>query len=167
MLAVNSEHIPSPMQTTQEQEIEPTLSEVDLSRPKQETKRKLLTPLNIMIFLAALSLIGIGSYYLLNLNSEKDMKNKINESHKKIISYADSSKKEDSNSGSSSSKTPSNNNKPNSRSQPASKTVISSNGKLTGSGSPPNGGDDGEDDEDDDHNSDKKHTGGSSTDEDS
>lgn len=169
MLAVDSEHIPSTMQSAQEQQIEPSLSEVDVSHPKQETKRKLLTPLNIMIFLGALALIGIGSYYLLNINSEKDMKNKINESHKNIISYADSSKKDGSNSGSTSSKSSSNNDKPNTRSQPAGKDVISSNGKLTGSsGSPPNGGGDDEEDEDGDGDSSKKkHTLGSSTEEDS
>ena len=167
MLAVNSEHVPSPMDNhTQEAEIEPTLSEVDATPLKQQTKKKLLTPLNILIILAALALVGLGSYYLYSLSQGGDMKNKINETHDKIITVADSSSQKGSNTGSSSSKSSSNNNKPNGRSQPADKKVISSNPKLTG-GSPPNGGGD---DEDEDNNSGKKNSGsggGSSTEVDS
>ena len=165
MLAVNSEHIPSPMNTTQEQEIEPSLSEVDVSPAKQQIKKKILTPLNILIILAALALLGLGAYYLYSLSQGTDMKTKISETHDKIIKVADSSSQKGSNTGSSSSKSSSNNNKPNGRSQPAGKKVISSNPKLTG-GSPPNGGGD---DEDEDNNSGKKNSGsgGSSTEVDS
>jgi hypothetical protein len=80
--------------------------------------------------------LGAGSYFLLNITSEKDIKNQLTESHDKIITYADSSKKEGSSSGSSSSKSSNNNNKPIPRSIPAQKGVISSNPGLTGSGSP-------------------------------
>lgn len=164
MLAVNSEHIPSPMQhTAEEYQEEPSLSEAEVAPLKQQAKRKLLTPLNILIILSALTLIGLGSYFLIAQSSAKDIQNKINESHDKIISYADSSSQKDgSSTGSSSSKSSSNNNKPNQRSTPAGKKVISSNNKLTGAGSPPNGDD--EDDRDD--NSEKKKnsmSGGSST----
>jgi hypothetical protein len=93
-----------------------------------------------MIVLAVVAAVGAGTYYFLNLNSEKEITNQINLSHDKIITYADSSKKEGSNSGSSSSKSSNSNSKPNQKSQPASKGIISSNPGLTGSGSP--GGDD-------------------------
>lgn len=163
MLAVDSEHIPSPMQhSVEEYQDEPSLGEVETAPLKQQEKRKLLTPLNILIILAALTLLGLGSYYLIAQSSPKDIQNKINESHDKIISYADSSSQKDgSNTGSSSSKTSSNNNKPNQRSNPAGKKVISSNGKLTGAGSPPNGDD--EDDRDDNSEKKKSLSGGSST----
>ena len=92
MLAVDSEHIPSPMQSnTQEQEFEPSLTEADVTPLKQQTKRKLFTPINILIILSALALISLGGYYLYSLSSDTDMKNKINESHDTIITYADSS----------------------------------------------------------------------------
>ena len=166
MLAVNSEHIPSPqISNTEEHEQEPSFSDVDSVNQKQQTKRKIFTPLNIMIIVASLTLIGLGVYYLTSLSSSTDIKNQINQSHEKIITVADSSKKEGSNSGSSTSKTSSNNDKPNGRSNPVSKTIISSNSKITGSG---NGDED--DDNNGDDNSDKnnKHTvGGSSTDDDS
>jgi hypothetical protein len=92
MLAVDSEHIPSPMQhTAEEYQDEPSLSEVEAAPLKQQEKRKYLTPINILIILAALTLIGLGSYYLIAQSSPKDIQSKINESHDKIISYADSS----------------------------------------------------------------------------
>ena len=100
---------------------------------KQVAKSKFFTPLNIMIIIATLAIIGAGTYYFINLNSDTNMKNSINESHGKIIEYAGSSKKDGSNSGSSSSKSSNSNNKPNSKSIPASKGVISSNPGLTGS----------------------------------
>ncbi|MCB0368971.1 MAG: hypothetical protein KDD45_05825 [Bdellovibrionales bacterium] len=169
MLAVDSEHIPAPMQdSAHEQEIEPSLTEPDVALPKQQSKKKLLTPLNIMIILAAVTLIGLGGYYLFSLSSGTDTKNKITESHDKIISYADSSSQKGSNTGSTSSKSSSsNNNKPNGKSQPAGKTVISSNSKLTGAGSPPSGGGDDEDDEDNNSDKHKSGSGASSTDIDS
>ena len=99
-----------------------------------------------MIVLALVAAICAGSYYLFNLNSEKEITNQINLNQDKIITYADSSKKEGSNSGSSSSKSSNSNSKPNTRSHPAAKGTISSNPGLTGSGSP--GGDDDEKDSD-------------------
>lgn len=166
MLAVDSEHIPSPqIGNTEEHEQEPSFADVDSVNQKQQTKRKIFTPLNIMIIVAALTLVGLGVYFLTSLSSANDIKNQINQSHEKIITVADSSKKEGSNSGSSTSKTSSNNDKPNGRSNPVSKTIISSNSKLTGSGS--NG--DEEDENNGDNNSDKnnKNGGGSSTEDDS
>lgn len=159
MLAVQPEHLPSP---ALEADHEPSFTEVDISVPKQQTKRKIFTPLNIMILLAALTILGVGAYYVFSSDA-KDIKNQIQESHDKIITYADSSKKEGSNSGSSSSKSSTNNNKPNPRSQPAGKDVISSNSKLTGA---PGGGDD-EDDGEGDDNSEKKNSVGSTTEVDS
>ena len=162
MLAVQQ---PQLDHSAHEVEVEPSLDQVEeMPLHKQQEKNKLLTPLNILIILSALALLGIGSYYLYSLSQGTDMKNKINEAHDKIITVADSSSQKGSNTGSSSSKSSSNNNKPNSRSQPADKKVISSNSKLTGS--PPNGGGD---DEDEDNNSGKKNSGsgGSSTEVDS
>jgi hypothetical protein len=89
-----------------------------------------------MIMLTLVAAIGAGSYYLLDLNSDKEIINQINLNQDKIITYADSSKKEGSNSGSSSSKSSNSNSKPTSRSHPAAKGTISSNPGLTGSGSP-------------------------------
>lgn len=160
MLAVHSDHLPSP---AIESEQEPSLSEVDISVPKQQTKRKLFTPLNILILLATLTIIGAGTYYILSSDA-KDMKNQIKESHDKIITYADSSKKDGSNTGSSSSKASTSSDKPIPRSRPAGKDVISSNPKLTGG---PSGGGDDEDDEERDDNSEKKKSMGSSTEVDS
>jgi hypothetical protein len=100
--------------------------------PKQELKRQVFTPLNIMIFVSVLAILGFGTYYLLNLTKETDVKSSIGQSHDKIISHADSSKKDGSNSGSSSSKSSTSNSKPNTKSIPASKGVISSNPGLTG-----------------------------------
>jgi len=104
-----------------------------------------------MIVLAIVAAIGVGSYYLYNLNSDKEITNQINLNQDKIITYADSSKKEGSNSGSSSSKSSNSNNKPTPRSHPASRGTISSNPGLTGSGAP-----DGDDEEDGDDSSKKK-----------
>lgn len=166
MLAVHSELRPEPSQeNTQEIDMEPSLGEVDTAPLKQQSKKKLLTPINILIILAALAIVGLGSYYLFSLSSGTDMKNKINESHEKIITNADSSSQKGSNTGSSSSKSSSNNNKPNGKSQPASKGVISSNSKLTGAGSPPNGDD--EDEGDGSSEKRKSNSGGSSTEVDS
>lgn len=89
-----------------------------------------------MIALALIAAIGAGTYYFLDLSSEKEITNQVNLSHDKIITYADSSKKEGSSAGSSSSKSSNSNNKPNQKSIPASKGTISSNPGLTGSGSP-------------------------------
>jgi len=50
--------------------------------------------------LAIVAAIGVGSYYIYNLNSDKEITNQINLNQDKIITYADSSKKEGSNSGS-------------------------------------------------------------------
>ncbi len=136
---------------------------MDIAPLKQQTKRKLFTPLNILILLATVTILGVGSYYLLGSNGQ-DMKNQIQQTHDKIITYADSSSRKDgSTSGSTSSKSSSNNNKPNARSQPASKGVISSNSKLTGAG---DGEEPNEDDRDGD-NSDKKYSIGSTTEVDS
>lgn len=99
-----------------------------------------------MILLAVVTALGVGSYYFLSLNTEKEITNQINLNEGKIITYADSSKKEGSNSGSSSSKSSNSNNKPTPRSHPANKDTISSNPGLTGSGAP--GGDDEEEDGD-------------------
>lgn len=152
------------MNTSHEADIEPSLAEVDALPVKQQTKKKLLTPLNILIILAALALIGLGGYYLYSLSQGTDMKNKITETHDKIIKVADSSSQKGSNTGSSSSKSSSNNNKPNGKSQPADKKVISSNPKLTGAGSPPNGGgDDGEDEDEGSNGKKNSGSGGSST----
>lgn len=144
-------------QSTQDYEQEPSLTEPEIALPKQQTKTKLLTPLNIMIILASLALVGMGSYYLFSLGESTDMKSMINESHANIKTVADSnSQKDGSSTGSDSSKTSStNNNKPNAKSPPASKDIISSNNKLTG-------GTGGRDDEDDE-GSDKpgKNSGGS------
>lgn len=104
-----------------------------------------------MIMLALVAAIGAGSYYLLNLNSEKEITNQINLNQDKIITYADSSKKEGSNSGSSSSKSSNSNNKPTPRSHPASRGTISSNPGLVGNGPP-----DGDDEEDRDGDDSKK-----------
>ena len=145
MLAVNSEHLSSQMEPA----IEPTLEESELMPLKQQARKKVFTPLNILIALAALIAVGIGTYYLLSMAQPKEVQNQINQSHDKIINHADSSKKDGSNSGSSSSKSSTNNNKPNPRSQPASKTVISSNSKLTGSTSSGAPGDDEDDNGDD------------------
>ena len=166
MLAVDSENISQPqMSNTEEHEQEPSFADVDSVNEKQQTKRKLFTPLNILIIIATLTLAGLGVYYLTTLSSSTDIKNQINQSHDKIITYADSSKKEGSNSGSSTSKASSNNDRPNGKTNPVSKTVISSNGKISGSG----GSGDDEDDNNGDNNSDKnKNTGsGSSTEDDS
>ena len=162
MLAV---HQPQLDHSAQDVQVEPSLDlNEEMPLHKQQEKNKLLTPLNILIFLSALALVGLGSYYLYSLSQGTDMKNKINEVHDKIITVADSSSQKGSNTGSSSSKSSSNNNKPNGRSQPADKKIISSNTKLTGT--PPNGGGD---DEDEDNNSGKKNSGsaGSSTEVDS
>jgi hypothetical protein len=162
MLAVEHEHMPSPMHSSLDNEIEPSLTEPEIAPLKQQSKKKLLTPLNIMIILAALTLIGLGSYYLFSLSVDPDLKSQIKESHGQIISNADSSSQKDgSNTGSSSSKSSTNNNRPNARSQPAQRGPISSNSKLTGAGSPPNGDD--EDDRDDSSDKKKSNSGGSST----
>lgn len=94
------------------------------------------------------TILGLGTYYLLDLRPQAEPKSNITQSHDKIISHADSSKKDGSNSGSSSSKSSNGNSKPNPTSQPASKGVISSNpgligGKMgSGDGEPPNDDDD-------------------------
>lgn len=140
-------------------DIEPSLGEEETAPLKQQTKKKLFTPFNIIIVIAAVVAVGIGAYYLLNMTQAKDIQNQIQQSHDKIISYADSSKKEGSNSGSSSSKASANNNKPNARSQPASKNVISSNSKLTGSTSSGAPGDDEDENNGDDGSEKRKNTG--------
>jgi hypothetical protein len=163
-MSVDVEHLPSPQNPATETEQEPSLTDVNVTIPKQITKRKIFTPMNIMILLAVVAVVGLGTYYVLNLSSDsKDMTNQIKESHDKMITYADSSKKEGSSSGSTSSKSSSNNNKPNPRSQPAGKDVIGSNGKMTSSGSP---GDD-EDENKDDNSEKKKNSLGSTTEPDS
>jgi hypothetical protein len=132
-------------------------------------KSKVFTRINIIILITAVALVGLGTYYLLNINSEVDVKSSISQSHDKIISHADSSKKDGSNSGSSSSKSSNSNSKPNPKSPPASKGVISSNPGLTGkSGDEP----DPNDEEDDGDKRDRKlkrasSTSGGSTEEDS
>ncbi len=131
--------------------------------------KKFLTPLNITIIVALIAVVGFGTFYLLNIEKEIDIKGSINQSHGKIIENADSSKKDGSNSGSSSSKTSSTNDKPNTRSPPASKNgIISSNPGLTGKGG------DEPDPNDDEDNGDKRNkklrggsTSGGSTEEDS
>ena len=157
-----AEHQPQLDHSAQDVQVEPSLDQAeDLPlHNKQQEKKKLLTPLNILIILSALALVGVGSYYLYSLSQGTDMKNKINETHGKIITVADSSSQKGSTDSTSSKSSTTNNNKPNDRSAPADKEVISSNSKLTGS--PPNGGGD---DEDEDNNSGKKNSGsgGSST----
>lgn len=100
---------------------------------KQVSKSKIFTQLNITIMIACLAILGAGTYYFMNVNSEFNMKNSINDSHGKIIENAGSSKKDGSSSGSSSSKSSNSNSKPNSKSAPAGKDVISSNSGITGS----------------------------------
>ena len=138
--------------------------------PKQQLKRKLFSPLNILIFVTLLALLGFGTYYLLDVGKEVDVKSGISQSHDKIITNSDSSKKEGSNSGSSSSKSSNSNSKPNAKSLPASKSILSSNpgliGKMGSGDEPPN------DDEDNGDKRDKKlkkasSTSGGSTEEDS
>lgn len=139
--------------------------------PKQEMKRKILSPLNITIIVALIAIVGFGTLYLVNSGKDVDIKSSINQSHDKIISNADSSKQEGSNSGSSSSKTSStSNNKPNTKTSTVDKNVISGNPGLIGS---KNGGDEPDpNDEDDGDKRDKKlkkasSTSGGSTEEDS
>jgi hypothetical protein len=109
----------------------------------------MLTPLNIILILSVVTIVGLGTYYLIDLKPQSDPKSNITQSHDKIISHADSSKKDGSNSGSSSSKSSNGNSKPNQASLPADKNIISSNpsligGKMgSGDGEPPN-----DDDED-------------------
>lgn len=137
---------------------------------KQQEKRKLFTPLNIVLIISLIALAGFTAYYVLNAQGSNDAKNGITQAHDKIISHADSSKKEGSNSGSSSSKSSTSNNKQNSKTAPASKDMISSNPGLLGKN---NGGDEPDPNEEDDGDKrDKKlkKTGsmtGSSTEEDS
>ena len=132
--------------------------------PKQQLKTSLLTPLNIIIILSIVTLLGLGTFYLLDLKPQADPKSSITQSHDKIISHADSSKKEGSSSGSSSSKSSNGNSKPNQPSLPAGKGVISSNPGLVG-GKMGSGGDepDPNDDDDDGDKRDKKLKKGLST----
>jgi len=96
-----------------------------------------MTPLNIIIILAVVATLAAGTFYFININSESDAKNSMNETHSKIIKNADSSNKADSSAGSSNSKTSAStvNNKPNTKTSGASKDIISTNSALTGSGS--------------------------------
>jgi hypothetical protein len=138
---------------------------------KQQEKRKVFTPLNIVLIISVISLACFAGYYVFNAHNSADAKNAITQTHDKIITHADSSKKEGSNSGSSSSKSSASNNKQNAKTAPASKDMISSNPGLLGKN---NGGDE-PDPNDDEDNGDKrekklKKSGsmtGSSTEEDS
>lgn len=151
-------------------EIEPTVNESEHMVVKQQEKRKVFTPLNIVLIISLIALAGFAAYYVLQSQGSNDAKNGITQAHDKIISHADSSKKEGSNSGSSSSKSSTSNNKQNSKTAPASKDMISSNPGLLGKS---NG--DEPDPNDDEDNGDKrekklKNKGsltGSSTEEDS
>jgi hypothetical protein len=129
---------------------------------KQVAKSKIFTPLNILIIITSLAIIGAGSYYLLNLSADTSMKSSINESHGKIIEYAGS--KDGSSSGSASSKGSKGSDKPISKSNPASKFVISSNPSLTGSSGAGSGSDDPDEDENDGDKNDKIIKKASSTD---
>jgi septal ring-binding cell division protein DamX len=135
--------------------------------PKQQEKKKIVTPMNVGIFLLAVVIISTCAY--LFILPKGDLKNEINESHGKIISYADSSKKDGSNSGSSTSKSSGTNEKPNGKSTPAGKGVISSNPGLIGTGGSdePNGEDDDEGDKREKKLKKSSSTGGGSTEEDS
>jgi hypothetical protein len=60
---------------------------------KQQVKRKLFTPLNIVLIISLLTLAGLAAYYVFNARDGANAKNEITQAHDKIITHADSSKK--------------------------------------------------------------------------
>lgn len=134
-------------------------SDIDKITLKDEAKKSFFTPLNILIILSLIAIMGAGTYYLFNVTSEQDIKSGINGSHEKIIQNADSSKKDSTNSQSSSSKSTTGTTKPHQKSLPATKGIISSNPALQNN----KGDGPGEDDEDNGEKRDKKLKKASST----
>ena len=126
---------------------------------KDQAKKPFFTNTNIVIILFIITLAGIGAYYFMNVNQDKEIKSGINNSHQKIIQNADSSKKDSTNSQTSSSKSSTTTTKPHQKSPPASKGIISSNPvDQTGKGDEPD-----DNDEDNGDKRDKKLKKGSST----
>lgn len=121
---------------------------MEIVEPQEHKRSKVFTKSNILIILAVLAIVAIGTTYLLSSKGkEEGAKSGIALTHDKIISHAESSKSEGSNSGSSTSKSSNGNSKPNAKSLPASKGIISSHpglNNVNGDEPDPNDDDDGD-----------------------
>jgi cytoskeletal protein RodZ len=115
--------------------------EIPMEMPtKQQLKKQVITPTRVLIAVAILCILALGSYKVYTIAFPATTESKMDLTHSKIISVAESSSGKDtnSNSGSQSSKSSQDSGKPIGVAKTVGKDVISSN-IQGGSG---NGGDD-------------------------